>query len=45
VALDRERLRVTVAGQSDRVGNSSSGRAVEKPVNYVVEFSEKFKQH
>ncbi len=45
VALDRERLRVMVAGQSDRVGNSSSGRAVELPVNYVVEFGEKFKQH
>jgi hypothetical protein len=45
VALERERLRVTVTGQSERTVNSSSERAVEEPGNYVVEFSEKFKQH
>ena len=43
MALERERMRVTVNGQSERIVNSSSERAVEMPVNYVVEFSQKFK--
>lgn len=43
LALERERLRVTVTGQSEREVNISSERAVEMPVNYVLEFSEKFK--
>ncbi len=34
---------MTVTGQSERAGNSSSERAVEVPVDYVVEFGEKFK--